>query len=122
MAHPEQREFCEKIKAAFPAHFQDVDALDVGSLDINGSNRDLFTNTNYVGLDLGEGKNVDVVGPVHKAYSASGLFDTVISTECFEHDKYYKKSLQAIVFSLVLPQVDTSMVRLGQAQAMRRSH
>ena len=39
--------------------FKNKKVLDIGSLDINGSNRFLFEDCNYLGIDVGEGKNVD---------------------------------------------------------------
>lgn len=92
--HKAQKEFCIKVKQEFPEHFIEKEVLDCGSMDINGNNRYLFDNCNYTGIDIGEGKNVDYVCPIH---IWGGLYDTIISTECFEHDKYYKESLQNIV-------------------------
>lgn len=93
MSHTEQRQFCEKVKKIVPDHFENKRVLDVGSLDINGNNRYLFNNCEYLGLDVGEGKNVDVVSKAHE-YNPEGKFDTIISTEMLEHDKYYKESLR----------------------------
>lgn len=61
MAHKEQFSYCEKILRRFPHLFVGKSVLDVGSLDINGNNRWIFTDCEYVGIDLGEGDNVDVV-------------------------------------------------------------
>ena len=94
MAHPNQITFCEKVKVLFPDSFKRKDGLDGGSLDINGNNRYLFTDCKYIGIDVGEGNNVDKVCPIHKY---KGRFDTIISTECFEHDMYYKESLINII-------------------------
>lgn len=71
--------------------------LDIGSLDINGSNKDLFKNCEYMGVDIGPGKNVDVVSEAHRLGIPSEHFTTIISTECFEHDLYYEKSLMNAV-------------------------
>lgn len=88
MAHPEQQQFMLSVKSKFPASFDKVRVLDIGSLNINEDNRYLFTNYEYIGLDLGMGKNVDVVCRGHE-YKDEKLFDTIISTECFEHDEYW---------------------------------
>lgn len=96
MSHKEQREYCKRIKELHPSKFNSVNVLDCGSLDINGNNRYLFDNSNYLGIDVGKGKNVDVVTPIHK-FKSSAKFDFIISTECFEHDKHYKESLLNIV-------------------------
>lgn len=97
MAHLQQKVFCEEIRNRFPNSFTCVIALDVGSLDINGNNSNLFDDLSfYTGLDIIEGRNVDTVCPVHE-YKTSQKFDTIVSTECFEHDQYYKESLNAII-------------------------
>jgi SAM-dependent methyltransferase len=97
MAHPEQKEFCERVRARFPELFKNKKVLDVGSLDINGNNRFLFDDCSYVGLDIGEGPNVDVVAIAHEYGAEDKSFSAIISTECFEHDMHYAKSLQNIV-------------------------
>ena len=93
MAHQAQRQFCEQVREASPAYFKDVSVLDVGSLDINGSNRYLFSGCSYVGVDVGAGRNVDLVSRCHELQFLDGAFDTIISTECFEHDPYFDRSL-----------------------------
>lgn len=64
-------------------HISGLSILDVGSQDINGSYRDLFSDHDYTGLDIVEGDNVDVVGwdnlPPDKQY------DVVISGQMLEH-------------------------------------
>lgn len=97
MAHKEQHDFCLRVKEKLPQFFKNKRVLDIGSLDINGSNRDLFENCNYLGLDVGEGKNVDVVSVGHLFDGPDEYFDTIISTEVFEHDMYYEKTIQNIM-------------------------
>jgi cyclopropane fatty-acyl-phospholipid synthase-like methyltransferase len=93
MAHPEQAVFCISVKTKHPELFKKVDVLDIGSLDINGNNRYLFENYTYTGVDLGEGKNVDVVSRGHE-FKPGKQYDVVISTECFEHDQHWKETIQ----------------------------
>lgn len=96
MAHNQQRDFIKKTKDHFPEFFDNVSVVEIGSLNINGTVRDFFTNTkSYVGIDLIEGKDVDVVIP-GKDYEAHDI-DTVISTECFEHDKDWKKTFENMI-------------------------
>ena len=92
MAHPAQQNFCKYVKSKFPSHFTDKTILDVGSLDINGNNRYLFENCEYTGLDLCEGKNVDVVCHLLD-YRPDKAFDVVISTEAIEHDSKWDLTL-----------------------------
>ena len=93
MAHKEQQDFCNEVKKRYPDYFDGVTAIDIGSLDVNGNNRGLFTNSEYVGLDIAEGKNVDVVSIAHK-WKSPRKFDTVLSTEALEHDMHYDKTLR----------------------------
>lgn len=93
MAHPEQRDFMLSIKSKFPDKFVDCRVLDIGSLDINGNNRYLFHRYKYVGVDIGPGRNVDVVCRGHE-YKDSEPFDIVISSECFEHDEFWNLTIQ----------------------------
>jgi len=96
MAHREQQEFCLKIKKMFPIMFDKVDVLDIGSLSINGDNHYLFTNYTYTGVDIGEGKNVDVVSKGHE-FKPGKQYDVVLSTECFEHDQHWKDTIQSCI-------------------------
>lgn len=96
MAHKEQIRYCEGIRLKFPEYFKNKDVLDCGSLDINGNNRYLFTNCNYTGVDIVDGDNVDIVSMIHE-YKPNRGYNTIISTECFEHDKYYKESILNII-------------------------
>lgn len=95
MAHPEQKAFAVGVKNKFPSFFTGKRVLDVGSRDVNGSFRELFTDCDYTGIDITEGKDVDVVCVGHE-YDADP-FDVVCSGECFEHDEYWDKTLQNMV-------------------------
>lgn len=93
----------------FPDYFRYVNVIDVGSLDINGNNKGLFRKSSYTGIDIVNGKNVDIVGLAHEMlpkirpcnykyfYPAHTFefawWDVIISTEALEHDKYYEKTL-----------------------------
>lgn len=97
MAHPEQQQFMLSVKSKFPEKFTNVRVLDVGSLDINGNNRYLFDEkSKYLGIDVGLGKNVDIVCRGHEFIDYHG-FDTIVSTECFEHDEFWKKTIANII-------------------------
>lgn len=97
MAHKQQIDFCKSVKDIYSEYFQNKIVLDCGSLDINGNNRYLFENCNYLGIDIGIGKNVDIVSTIHEFLYTDESFDVIISTECFEHDMYYKQSLLNII-------------------------
>jgi SAM-dependent methyltransferase len=93
MAHTEQIDFCTSVKALYPDMFKNKRVLDIGSLDINGNNRYLFEDCDYTGIDIGEGKNVDIVCSGH-LFKSDTQFDVIVSTECFEHDKHYAETLR----------------------------
>lgn len=97
MAHYEQVEYCLNVKNKFPSYFKNCKVADFGSLDINGCNRFLFEDCLYLGIDIGPGNNVNCVSKAHEFYAPKGFFDTIISTEMFEHDKYLNLSLLNIV-------------------------
>ena len=92
MAHAEQQNYLSGIKKMFPAYFSNVKVLDIGSLDINGNNRYLFSDYTYTGIDIGEGPNVDIVCRGHE-FKSKDKFDVVISSECFEHDEFWDKTM-----------------------------
>lgn len=97
MAHPQQFEFCLSVKQAFPHFFHNTLVLDVGSLDINGNNQLLFDDCLYLGIDLAPGRNVDISTPAHALQLPDASVDAIVSTECFEHDRFYARTLQNIV-------------------------
>ena len=94
--------------------------LDVGSYDVNGNLRSAIhqsrfngRNYEYLGIDIAEGPNVDLVynntqwpfqqysldvSPKH--ISSSQLFDIIISSSCFEHDDFFCETFLNIVDSL----------------------
>src|SRR5438270_2474900 len=93
MAHAQQKAFCESVKARFPDAFIGKRVLDIGSLNINGDNRFLFTDCRYTRLDVVPGPNVDIV---QKAHLHKGEYDNIISTECLEHDLFWMATLGAV--------------------------
>jgi SAM-dependent methyltransferase len=68
--------------------------LDVGSYDVNGTMKPIFEKGQYVGLDMEEGPNVDIVGVSHNIPFEKDEFDIVISSSCFEHDDMFWVSFQ----------------------------
>lgn len=74
-----------------------LSVLDVGSYDMNGSYKPLFTNHNYTGLDICTGPNVDlaVSDPYHWPIE-DAAFDMVISGQALEHIEQPWRTLQEI--------------------------
>jgi len=94
--HLEAKKFIEFVKKILPDFFENKIVLDVGSGDINGNNKYLFTNCEYNGNDVIQAKNVTIVSRTKDLPFNEQHFDTIISTECFEHDPTYKESLEKI--------------------------
>jgi hypothetical protein len=94
MAHRDQRLWCEFTAKRHPKHFINKRVLDVGSFDVNGNNRYLFSGGSYLGIDFVPGKNVDRVCGIH---DVPETFQTIISTEALEHDPAWQATLMAMV-------------------------
>ena len=97
MSHREQSAYISKIKSKYPENFHSVSVLEVGSLDINGSVRQFFTDCDYIGIDVGEGKGVDIVCSGHEYDAPDNTFDTTISCECFEHNPYWLETFKNMI-------------------------
>lgn len=66
--------------------------LDIGSMDVNGSYRDLFQNNTWIykGMDISEGRNVDIVvaNPLNWKEIPNEDYDVVISGQTLEHCEF----------------------------------
>ena len=65
-----------------------ITIIDIGSLDINGSYKELFNNKRwkYIGIDIIEGSNVDVVlKEQYKLPFDDNSIDIIISGQSIEH-------------------------------------
>ena len=89
MSHKQQIDYFISLKERFPEMFSKVKVLEIGSLDINGSIRELFSYHLYIGVDLDNGPSVDVIGQGQDLTYADNYFDVTVSTECFEHNPYW---------------------------------
>jgi SAM-dependent methyltransferase len=91
--HPEATKFVEFVRNILSDYFIHKKVLDVGAGDINGNNKYLFTDCEYNSNDVMEAKNVTIVSKTKDLPFDNETFDTIISTECFEHDPTYEESL-----------------------------
>lgn len=94
MAHVDQHLFFERVKAIHPELFDGVSVLEIGSLNINGTIRDLFNAKQYIGVDLSEGQGVDIVGEGQSLTYDTNSFDVAVSAECFEHNPYWWETFE----------------------------
>lgn len=97
MSHKEQLDFVAAVKEKHPEFFTGKRVLEVGSLNINGTVRDFFTDCDYIGCDLGEGEGVDIVCAGQDLDFPDNSFDVVLSCECFEHNPAYQETLRNMV-------------------------
>jgi len=101
--HNEIIEWMSYVKRIMPQYFSNIKVLDVGSRNVNGTNRYLYDSTvRYEGLDITPGDNVDHVGYVHEWTTTDKYYtyDSVISTDMLEHDRNWLKSIQAMLYLL----------------------
>lgn len=101
MAHTAQRIFFDEVRQQMPKYFTKVKVIDFGSKDYNGSLKEFFTDSDYIGVDISEGKNVDYVSKCHE-FTTNEKFDVVVSGEMLEHDEYWRLSLKKM-YDLLLP-------------------
>ena len=89
--HENSRNACREFASGLAIHRREpLTIADVGSLDVNGTYRDLFQREGwkYTGFDMRGGPNVDVVcefGTGLLPEWTLGHFDVVISGQCMEH-------------------------------------
>ena len=96
----------ENMKEFVQSNFKNLDpkkklrVLDVGSLDVNGTYRNLFDANLWVyeGLDMEHGNNVDFVpaAPYDWKELKSNTYDLVISGQALEHIEYPWKTFENI--------------------------
>lgn len=67
--------------------------LDVGGRYINGSTRALLPNTQWTGLDIKPGPDVDIVHDA-STWTPDRQYDVVMSTELFEHTPVWREILE----------------------------
>jgi len=92
MAHYQQLKFIEIAKTQFPDFFHQKNIIEIGSWDANGSVRGFFSDCHYVGVDIAEGKGVDLVCPGQDVTLPDNEFDVAVSCECFEHNAHWKET------------------------------
>lgn len=97
MAHKQQLLCVKNIVGTLS--LQHVDSIvEIGSWNVNGSVREFFNTSNYLGLDVFNGKGVDrVYDGQDLNFLKPNSFEVSISCECFEHNPYWKQNLQDMI-------------------------
>lgn len=97
MAHLAQRQFVSLVSEKLGRFFDGCSVLEIGSLDISGSVRDFFRNCKYVGVDVAEGRGVDVVCQGQDYDGPDNSFDQVISCEVMEHNPHWAATFENMI-------------------------
>jgi len=118
LAHQQQFDFVSTVANALPNNFAKCKVLEVGSLNINGSVRQFFTDCDYIGIDIGQGRDVDIVCPGQEYNAPDSTFDTVISCECFEHNPEWVATF-ANMYRMVKP---SGLIVMSCATTGRAEH
>lgn len=96
--HPEAYGFVESVSRNLVK--PGLRVLEIGSLDVNGSARALFSEADrYYGIDRENGRGVDQVIDARE-YDGMGKFDVVITTETLEHDSEPEKIIECAARAL----------------------
>lgn len=90
---PEIYEWAQSVVARL--NLAPLNVLEVGSYDVNGGLRSLFTG-DYYGVDIRPGPGVDEVIP-GSDITWAGMFDVGVCTEVMEHDLTFWKTLENLV-------------------------
>jgi SAM-dependent methyltransferase len=98
MAHKAQLDFFATILNCSQLSERPLKILEIGSLDINGTTRQLCGDlqiSEYIGIDLGAGPGVDVVASGHDYLSdLKEQFDLILSAECLEHNPKWRETIE----------------------------
>ena len=94
MSHKAQQDFVQSLKNKFPNFFHNTNMIEIGSLDINGTIRKHFTDCHYVGVDVGQGPNVDLVCEGQNVDHPDNSYDVSGSCNCFEHNPHWIGTFQ----------------------------
>ena len=91
--HQGNKDFLAYLKSAYPEFLHKAKVLELGSMNVNGSCRDYFSECEYVGIDIAPGPCVDIVVAAKNTSFTPEYFDTLISFSMVEHDPDWKESL-----------------------------
>lgn len=118
MAHAQQMFFIENVARHLPSYFTETKALEVGSLNINGTVRQFFSDCDYTGLDIAAGRDVDICCKGEDYGAPANTYDVVISSEMFEHNQNYIKCW----FNMIRMMKEDGLMLFTCATIGRRQH
>ena len=79
MSHKQQLDFISEVKKHHPEYFNSTKVLEVGSYNVNGTIRIFFENCQYLGIDVGPGKDVDFVCQGEDLDSPDNTYDVTVT-------------------------------------------
>lgn len=92
--HTSAMKNCEEFRNTYMMSVKDINpdfsVVEIGSQDVNGSLRALWSNVPYTGVDFVNGKGVDLI--LDDPYTLpleSESCDIVLSSSCFEHSEMF---------------------------------
>jgi hypothetical protein len=93
MSHKQQIKAIQIIKKSLLSK-RKLNIMEIGSYNVNGTIKNSFEFEKYFGIDLSPGPNVDIVGSGHEIDLLSEGINLCISSECFEHNPFWKETLE----------------------------
>ena len=90
--HLSSLQHVERLVKKYLADKNQLNIVDIGSYDVNGSYKQFFNKPNwhYTGIDLESGPNVDVVlTSPYRLPLPSHSADVIVSGQAFEHIQYF---------------------------------
>lgn len=95
--HPEAFGFCCQAALRLPT----ARVIEVGSANVNGSVRDVFRHSEWIGVDLHAGPGVDIVADwTRMDFPFDEEFDLAVSTEMLEHCELAATAVDRMVRSV----------------------
>jgi SAM-dependent methyltransferase len=94
MAHPKQLCYFKTLAKHLTDDYTNTKILEIGSYNVNGTIRDFFIGSDYIGTDLTEGPCVDFVSDGHLIDHDDDTYDLTVSCESFEHNPYWLETFR----------------------------
>jgi SAM-dependent methyltransferase len=89
--HKSAYKSCVDFHKTYSDYFpQDCHVVEIGSQNVNGSLRPIFSQNRYTGVDFAQGNGVDIVlTDPYKFPIPDESVDVVVSSSCFEHSEMF---------------------------------
>lgn len=94
MSHYNQLSFVEIAAEYIREDWEGGGIIEMGSYDVNGSIRKIFSGAKHTGVDLCEGPGVDLVLSGHEVSLPDDSFELAVSCESFEHNPMWKETFR----------------------------